>query len=320
MTTATENQITETAKGDEPGAETEAEFDQAFDELVAAKTDSPSTDAETGKEAPSAPPATNEAEPGSDESRSKEEAAAQPAPASGEDIWANADPTLKAAYQAAIEERDHRLRSVTGRVSALDRELSKLRSQPQGGGGQEPAQQSLKTLLESDKIKTIRDEYPDLGPVLDTLASVAERVDQVGTTVETATATTAEAAQETALTDKVPNWVELAGNAEFQPWLAQQPRHVREAAARNWDGIVDAEEAADVFERFATLKGLTTGDQGGQQGGGGGGAPSRRERQQQGSKAASVAGPAAQAAPAEDYDAAFDAEVARRERERSRSR
>jgi hypothetical protein len=259
MTDTPENQVTEAA--DEVAEEAEAE--RLFAEAAEAREGSQDDGSgDAGSDAAAALKTDGEDDQGkpgedggnADEPGKKEDAAADaPASGSGEFDWATADPAARAAYEAAQQQFDHKLKSANGRVSVLDRKLNELRSQGGGTGEQEQPRKPLKELLASDQLKTIGEEYPDLKPVLDTLAEVASRVDgvteEVGQVRSTAVAA-ATAPQEQALNGAVPNWLDLAKDDRFLGWVDDQPKKVRDAVSANWDAITNATEAAEVFKSF----------------------------------------------------------------------
>lgn len=248
-----------------------------------------------------------------DASASGESAAGQDQ--DSEEDWTNASPEdLRAAVVAARQElasRDHKIRSERGRVSAMHRHLEEARQRiaelesrsaptgadggkQRGGGGSAPEgdQQGAGELLSSEDWQRAREEYPDLlGPVesafrtmRDELSQVRKELDPLKQGLSSQEAQRREAfveEQTTLLTEAHPDWMDLTqkhGN-EFSAFVEQAPRHVREAALRNWNQIVDASEAADVFGRFKDHLGQQTNAESERAGGGSAGprAPSAPE-------------------------------------------
>jgi hypothetical protein len=240
---------------------------------------------------------------------------ASPAPASGsgEFDWSTADPAARAAYEAAQQQFEHRLKSANGRVSVLDRKLNELRSSG-GSQGQEQPRKPLKELLAKETVEELGNEYPDLKPILETLQEVASRVDgvtdEVGQ-VRSATVAVASSAEEKALNQAVPNWLDLAKDERFLGWVEDQPKKVRDAVSANWDAITNATEAAEVFTSFAEH--IAPPKQPETDSGGG---SSKRDRQQSGARAAKVTAPTSAGGDSDDPDVIFAQAAAKKDRER----
>lgn len=296
----------------EPQVPEGAEFDDAFTEAAAAQDKTPADTAAVEPAAPAGEP-DDEAQPGPEEGSRSEGAASIQPPAPGiDDIWAKAPADLRAAHEAALAAEGHKLNSLRGRLSASDRKLKQFETgvaQPtsEPGGGS----QRLKELMDTDRMKEAREQFPDLlDPLLEVLGPLAERIDGLQPVVAGVVqdkALAEESAQETALAGLVPDWIQVAQHPGFEEWLETQPRHVREAAQRNWDGIVDAEESADVFYRAKSA--LFQGDGGQQQ-------PTRRDRQAAGARDVKINGPTAAGGEPDDYDAVFDLAAAKADRAR----
>lgn len=249
------------------------------------------------------------------------EGAAAAAATSGEsDVWADAKPEHKAAFEAAEQARkeaEQKFKSREGREAALQRQIAELKRQ---GGTAEETQprKPLKDLLASDELKTVAEEYPDFKALIDTLSTVAERVDgveqQVGE-VRNVAASAGSAAEETALTAAVPNWLELAADERFLAWVDDQPRKVRDTVTANWDGITNAPDAAEVFKGFAkSIAPATTAAETEETDSGG--KPGKRERQASSAKAAKVTGPTSAGGESDDPEVLFKQMAAKKDRER----
>lgn len=164
--------------------------------------------------------------------------AAQPA---ADDPWANADPQLKALFDAAqqrAERAENQERTARGRLSAQDRLLNQYRSR-------QPAEDPAAVEAEQELAK-VREEYPEVvTPLLKRMDAIADRQAQQDAEQHAA-------GQAVELERMQPGWypfVAERGEA-FAAWVATQPTHVREAAIRNTERIIDASEAADVVSRF----------------------------------------------------------------------
>lgn len=318
MTTATaENQNT---NQDGSGQNDEPEFGSAFAEAAGGNDQ-----ADTGKvddQLPADQGQTDEGASGGEGNSGTDQGAQtgqedgpSPAAPKGDDWLAKLPEEARAAHEAALNAERHKWQSQQGRLSAQDRELARLRALAEGNGGQQDqGRKPLKELLASDEIKAAREEFGEvLGPVLDTLSQIAERVDETAGAVASSRQEATSDAEEQKLTQKVGNWAELAADERFTGWLEAQPRHIREATARNWDAIVDHEEAADVFTRFAghIAPPQQQQDQGGSSG------PSRRERQASAAKdAGGSTGPTVASGEPDDFGTVF--ELARRKAETSK--
>ena len=119
-----------------------------------------------------------------------------------------------------------------------------------------------------------------------------------------------------------PDWQSYGHDDRFDPWLATQPNHIREAAARNSQYIVDAGEASDVLARFKADHGIGVtappapaadpppGGKGPQR-------DERRDRQRDGGRASEVrGGPATTSTDPEDPEALWDSIATKRYRQR----
>lgn len=196
-----------------------------------------------------------------------------------EDIWANATPAQRAAWQAAqqqlrkLEQAD---RSNRGRLSALQRQLNELLAgqrqsgaAPSGaanqgahGAGQAGAdgKSDGADYLASNEWKQFADEYPEVaGPLEKIIGSLQEKVVRQEKFLSAIGEERQQAAleeQARLLTEEHPDWQDVTADPEFGPWLMRQPRHIREAAERNAKAIVDYQEAADVVGRFKQYREL----------------------------------------------------------------
>lgn len=306
------------------------EFDAAWEEAdTASDPNSPADEAADEGDDPAADPG-DEAQPGSgEEAGDKDEAAggeAEPpaGKASDDDLLAGLAPEIAERVKAALDSRDHTIRSVTGRLSAADRQLAQLRHQggqrqDDGSGGSQGGKgeklKSVKELLEADDVKAARAEYgPVVDPFVAIIEALGERLDAMGGTVQSVEDGRIQAHLETQVTayeQDHPDWRDFAHDDRFQPWLQQQPRHIQEAAARNAEFIVDASEASDVLSRFKQAHGITAkapGPKPDPAGGKPSGDSTRRDRQKAGAPRGGGfgAGSATNHVP-DDFDAQWDA-------------
>ncbi len=185
--------------------------------------------------------------------------AKQPA-AVADDIWKEASPAQRAAFEAAQTEAkkgEQYKRSNEGRVAALQRQIDALKrgQVAQNGATQGGAsQQAAGGFLDTPDYKKFSKEYPEIaGPLSKVITDLQAQVtgqtkmlDAIGNE----RLQTALSEQESTLAADHADWEQLAGQESFGDWLATQPRHIREAALRNGENIVDAAEASDVIGRY----------------------------------------------------------------------
>lgn len=244
----------------------EADDEQAIwnelDDAEGTASDAPPPEGrETGDETGSE--AAMDADTGTKDAPSQEDGAAKAADKA--DIWASAPPELRAAYEESrkqAERLEHQTRSDRGRISALQRKLDEAAFK----GRDTPADTApaAGSLVESDEFKALSAEYPEVAtPIAKALQSLESRVARYEKQLAAVGEDRLQQAtneQETLLAERLPDWKEVASTRNaagqtIQEWVDTQPRHIREAALRNWESLVDAEEAADVIGRFkATLK------------------------------------------------------------------
>ncbi len=229
---------------DEPST-SEEEFADAFEEFAAGD------DGETENEGEGPPQeAAHEDEEG--EAAPQEGAAEQP------DIWADATPEQRAAFEAAQHENS----SNRERVQAQNRKISDLLSQP---GAAQPAAPVSKpaTTEEGDPVaneewEKFEEEYPEVaGPISkrygNELAELkAENAKLRGEVSGINHIQRQEAidTEEAVLLDRHPDWKAETSTPEFSEWLPNQPRYVQDGFQRNGDTISDGDEAASLMDLF----------------------------------------------------------------------
>lgn len=179
------------------------------------------------------------------------------------DPWANAPEALRAAHQAALAQYENRLRSEAGRQAALQRELRNLRAAmaaPQVQNS-EPAEGE-----DDPDIKTFREDYAEVAtPVEKMVQRELDRRLRPLTEAQQAAAEAAEAerlAEEGRfLLERHPDYLDVikADSDRFNAWRAEQPRHIQEAIERNWAGVQDGREVADVMDRYKQAIGVSSG-------------------------------------------------------------
>lgn len=277
-----QNQPDPTAPADAPGAadaehldanDIEAELWDELDQAEAAATDgdddqapeaSGSQDAEAGQEA-AADAGYDDLEGSADQRPSDGD---QPSDEAGQtpDIWGDATPEQKAAFEAA-EARAKKLeqaeRSNRGRLSALQRQINDLiakqqQAAPVAAQPQPGEDQGDDNPLNDPEFKRAVEEYPEVAaPLAKVLGKVLERNTRLEKEMAAVGVDRRQAAlneQAAILADQHPDWQDIGATPEFVDWVHAQPRHIQEAAYRNATEIVDAAEAADLVGRFKEFR------------------------------------------------------------------
>lgn len=209
----------------------------------------------------------DEGQPGAEEAQERQGPdAEQPAGSeSADDIWANADPVLKAAFEAErakAAKAENTIRSNNGRWSKAQQELNALRArqqapaQPQASGGKdsEPAPDDA-------ELRRVEEEYSDIAkPFVKAIAELRSEVASLKQDAsrrgefEAKQAELAEqeslAREEQALAEDHPDWNDVVKSQDFADWALAQPRMVHEALRRNANGIVDGAEASKIIADF----------------------------------------------------------------------
>lgn len=238
-----------------------------------------------------------------------------------DDIWKNAPPELRAAREKELRDAELRYRSSQGRVSALDRELARLRSQNQSQPGQQQERQAeeqpsanskAEPSAKEKKLAELREEYPDLAePILDDMAEMRAELAELKKgygAIEQERVSAAVQGQQDMLIAKHPDYLTVAADERFGGWLQSAPLAIQQAFLRNSEKIVDAEDAALVIGMFKNEMGIgATGQQASPQPSAQQPAPSqRRQRQLNSGRDAGGNGPAAAAGVPNDFEAAFN--------------
>lgn len=234
-----------------------------------------------------------------------------------DDIWKDADPKYRDAYQQAMRDAQLRLEGVKGRHSASDKALQEARAriaELEARGGQQPGSQDSEDQggepeVDRDKIlKDLREEYPDVaGPLLDHMANLEEklaRLEQPVGRLEQQEQASALEAQAQIVLSKHEDWPQVRSDDRLAGWAQSQPRAVQEAMQRNAEFIVDGNEVAWVVDLFKRDMGI-----------GGQSSPEsrpdpnleRRERQMKnGRDAGTGSGPSVATGIPKDLDGAID--------------
>lgn len=195
-------------------------------------------------------------------------AQAAPGPA---DIWANATPEQRAAFEATRKDLDTTnalYRRVSGTVSGLQRKIDALtrKDTPQGASTAadsaakaKDAAEAASSLLDDPDLKKAAEDYPEVfGPikkVVTALEARAEKAERELTGVSTQHRMRSLHEQRAYVQQKHPDFNEIAGSAKFHAWYEKQPPYVKTAIDRNANEIIDGFEVADIVGRFKSETG-----------------------------------------------------------------
>lgn len=226
------------------------EFEAAFLEAARgeAELEAPQDTVETDPEAANAEDQTGADQPPADD----------PEEANPTDIWLNATPEQRAAFEAAerkAQELEHRQRSDDGRVARFqrDRDIAQRKLETLVAAAQKEGE-DLRTLVASDEWQKAKADYgDDLGPVFKALerltdqsAGVSERFQQM----DAEAIEVIEQANFQMLDEKAPDWRNLLSRDDFPAWLQSQPRLYQEAFERNRERLVDPAEALELVGKY----------------------------------------------------------------------
>ena len=191
----------------------------------------------------------------------------QAAPAAPQaDIWANATPEQKAAYDALVSDRaklEQKARSAEGRATAHQRKIDELYRQMQpsaNGADASRLQQARRTLT------AVESDYPEIiNPVAQVLDAVNENINQLSAAEqrrrEAAEAELAEIVrdEEAKLAEVHPDWQDVLskhGGPQFAAWVEDQPSRYRDAFVRNANAIVDSASVAEFIGAYKAHLGI----------------------------------------------------------------
>lgn len=307
------------------GPSTDEEFDAAFD----------AASGEGDHGASALVDQSGQTDQSADEPPAPADAGATPPPAapaapaqanSDDDIWSNADPVYREAFDTFKRDMELRLNGARGRASGQERELQQLRQrlaelEAGSGNAQQTGQAAANdeggqraTPLSDDSLNRLREDYPEVaGPLLDVIGDLKAQISQLQAPVgalQQQQQVAALTAQEQLLASQHPDWLQAASDDRFRGWLEEQPTSIKEAFARNESAIVDGADAALVIGKFKSDLGFAAPAQQRQ-------APTnpvqdRRQRQIAAGRDAGRNGPPASTGIAQDdFDAAYDAFAAK---------
>ena len=249
-----------------------AEFSGAWDGFEAEESGQPA--AAAGRQDDEA----GEADQGGDEAGQGEAQAGQPeagtTPAADaskasrdelpDDVLANADPRLKARLEQLETERlqaSNLARSNGGRLAQALNELQALKAKlaPEKSGDASGEGQAQNR---DERLEQLREEYPEVAsPILDKMAKLEERVEAL-TTSETARAESAVADaladEHDALLARHPDLPSIVADPAYAEWVKAQTPAIQRIVQENAQAVVNADDAALVFDLFKQSRGRTT--------------------------------------------------------------
>lgn len=181
------------------------------------------------------------------------------------DIWANATPEQKAAYDALSADRaklEQKARSAEGRITAHQRKIDELykQMQPRASDADTRLQQARRTLT------AVESSYPELiNPVSQVIDAVNENLSQLSAAEERRREAAKEdlaeiiREEEAKLAEEHPDWQEVLskhGGQQFAAWVEDQPRRFRDAFVRNANAIVDSASVAEFMSAYKAHLGI----------------------------------------------------------------
>lgn len=287
----------------------DAEFAKAVDEMAGQGSDLPDADLDKAIE-----PDKADEQGQDDDPPAKADASEKEPEGKDTDIWADAPPALKAAYEAE-QARAARLeataQSHARSASQLGRSLAELEAKlPKGKAA--PAGESDED--REARYTKLREEYPDsVAPLLDDIATIRAELAEVRGAAAGIQQERTEAdaiAQYTILDGRHPNWRQDVVSQNYVDWAQSQPAPVLEAIQRNAQQLSDGATAAWVLDQWKrdTAPPANPGAEK---------LAERRAEQREASRSADVRNPAtvAKEEPT-DAEGLWKAEMARRDRKK----
>lgn len=294
--------------------------DDEFDAAVEALTDNSTPSDDAGDDDDPANDGSSDEPPAGDEPPANQDVSGQAPQESADDIWSSVPEAARTAHQEALA----RAAELERRLREKGNEVARLRNatpQQQAGSStpSEGQSSSSEPAVPPERIQQLKEEYGEIAePLIAMIEAQSRQIAALAQPVQQLTASqqaAADAANLSRLDELAPDWRTLAQKPEFQAFRENAPRMVREALDRNWDQIVDPEEAAAVFDYARMQMGASQPAARQQQ-------PNsladKRRRQLAGAKDGGSAGgaPVANQVP-DDFDAAADALIARQARRRA---
>lgn len=228
---------------------TEQSFDEAFTEAAGIKAGDKPAPESVETEAPEAAGPEPEAASRPSESQAPK--------AGGFDPWAGLNDEQRKFFEAKDREKqdlEHRWKSDTGRVAALQRKINELQAKPTQDG---PTKADLEAAASSQEgMAKFREEWPEIaGPMEAQLkAERQETVEQVRKEIESAIAPFRQQQEMGMLRNVHPDYEQVAGSNEFAGWLEKQSPDVIKQV--NSDYASDVSSVLSLYKTEAKLNKL----------------------------------------------------------------
>lgn len=230
------------------------------------------------------------------------DAASPPSAEQAPDIWSTADPKLREAFEAekqARERAENAVRTNSGRLSQAHQELNTLRAKVAEVSGAPAAGNDAG---DEESLKRLQEDFPEVAkPILAELERLKGTINELTQQQQGRSEQEQEQyllGQQQELEKVHPNWLERSSTQEFAAWFWRQPRYIQDGIRRNGDGIVDAAEAIDLFNRFETE---TTGSSGQQDQ-----TAAKRARQLEAGRSVPAKSPPATGSTPDDYHSEWE--------------
>lgn len=255
----------EADKAEETGADSEAKYSTAWDEIDAEETGQPS-DAEGRQGAGDEPSEDDEKEAGQGGEAATPSADAEPASrdetTDDESEPAKLREALKAERERA-EKAENLARSHGGRLAQTLNELQDLKKSLESKKAEGATPEGEEALEEDERIKQLREDYPEVAdPLLEKIAKLEAVVLKLGAGQEAAQGEATEAEIETlfteqleALTSKHDDFATVVQSSEYRTWLQRADPLVQRVIQENSPRIVNAAECAAILDRFKSETG-----------------------------------------------------------------
>lgn len=218
------------------------------------------------------------------------------------------------ALEDEKEQWRHRFQSDAGRVSALQRKLNAMNAAPEEG----PSGKDVAKAMETDESwNEFKDSYPEIATVID--KRLTRGLDDISSNVGKRVANIEKNDRKRYITEQVgilahdhEDYMEVLKSAEFDAWFREQPNAVQAVGASN-----KASELSWLIKSFKDAKGRTQRQD--QDSGGDAAAAIKAEREKRlrtSQEPAKSRGNRPKPVAKDDYDGAFAAFAAQKDRRR----
>jgi hypothetical protein len=251
-------QLWQELEKEENGSAAAADHGAASDDV--AQPDSDPSQAQESRDASEEDVSPTETTPGDEQSPG----GAMAAP-SEPDIWDNASPEQREAFERLKAEKDDLANRRSGqdrKIRDLNLALMKLSARPAPSKTTDGADGNTEPIDLGEKWGDFKEEYPEVaGPIEQMLAEQGRQINALSGQLSSMGQTAIQSVirdNESRLDERFPGWAEIAGSQEFGKWASTQSRMVQDALRRNANAIVDYDDAADILQRFKDATGWGT--------------------------------------------------------------